>query len=135
MPREIVPLYDRLLDLIEPIYLPWVSKAFQMVRINPILGEDPFGDCPGKRYVKPLSLDTFFLTLNQDVGILAIRDQSKLEMKCEDTVVQLTARCAGFLEISKPKTKAMNLSSRHIRYFHRTDRNGQGFPRNEFKMC
>jgi hypothetical protein len=91
-----------------------------MVRINRILSEDPFGDCPGKRYVKPLSLGIFFLALNEDVDISAIRDQSTLEIECEDTVVQLTARCAGFLEISKPKAKTMNLFLRHVRYFHRT---------------
>ncbi|KIN06970.1 hypothetical protein OIDMADRAFT_108740, partial [Oidiodendron maius Zn] len=31
MPRELEPLYDRLLELIDPVYLPWVSKTFQVL--------------------------------------------------------------------------------------------------------
>ncbi|EHL00526.1 hypothetical protein M7I_3614 [Glarea lozoyensis 74030] len=32
VPRELEPLYDHLLDMIEPEYLPWASKAFQVLR-------------------------------------------------------------------------------------------------------
>jgi hypothetical protein len=33
MPRELKPLYSRLLELVEPIYLIWVSKALQSYRL------------------------------------------------------------------------------------------------------
>src|SRR5712672_2480177 len=32
MPRELKPLYSRLLELVEPIYLTWVSKALQILQ-------------------------------------------------------------------------------------------------------
>lgn len=43
MPREPEPLYHRLLDLIEPIYLPWALKPFQIVQLNQTLASRPFG--------------------------------------------------------------------------------------------
>jgi hypothetical protein len=33
-PKELEPLYARLLEMIEPVYLPWAVKAFQLLRIN-----------------------------------------------------------------------------------------------------
>jgi len=32
IPRELEPLYNHLLSLIEPIYLPWASRTFQILR-------------------------------------------------------------------------------------------------------
>jgi hypothetical protein len=58
-PRELDPLYNRLLELIEPMYLPWVSEAFQIVRANRNLGETPFAGSSGRRSVKPLSLSRY----------------------------------------------------------------------------
>jgi hypothetical protein len=34
MPKELEPLYRHLLSLIEPVYLSWASKAFQIVRAH-----------------------------------------------------------------------------------------------------
>jgi hypothetical protein len=42
-PRELEPLYYRLLELIEPVYLPWVSRTFQILRVNTSLLYYPFG--------------------------------------------------------------------------------------------
>lgn len=41
LPRELDPLYDRILELIEPNYLPWTLQAFLIVGAN-----RPLGKCP-----------------------------------------------------------------------------------------
>jgi hypothetical protein len=48
-----------------------------------------------------------------------MQDRAQLRAKCEDAIVQLTARCAGFLEVSNPEEKGINSL---IQYFHRTAR-------------
>jgi hypothetical protein len=57
MPRELEPLYSHLLGLIEPLYLPWVSKTLQILRNNHNLGHKPFGkSSSARRGVVPLTL-------------------------------------------------------------------------------
>jgi hypothetical protein len=46
LPGELKPLYVRLLELIEPIYLPWVSKAFQIIRATEIISSCPLKNLP-----------------------------------------------------------------------------------------
>jgi hypothetical protein len=118
-PKELEPLYNRLLDLIEPVYLPWVVKAFQLLRINYKIVNSGFEEwVSGRSGVKPLSTCTFLLAIgNIDNSIK--QDKAKLRAKCEDTIVQLTARCAGFLEVSSLEGKGPNS---RIQYFHRTAR-------------
>jgi hypothetical protein len=133
LPRELEPLYTRLLELIEPSYLPWTSQAFQIVGANRTLGEYPFGKYSGKRPgAKPLSMSLFFLAITQDVDIAEIRDRTQLEKEGEDIAVQLTARCAGFLEVSRPEGKALMGPSCLIQYFHRTARD---FLETKFCWC
>ena len=122
LPRELDPLYNRLLELIEPIYLPWVSEAFQIVRANRTLGETPFAESSGKRSVKPLSLSAFYLAISKNIDLTMIQDPSKLESKCQDIIMQLTARCAGFLEVPKTRREKLIEPNCLIQYFHRTAR-------------
>ena len=74
LPRELKPLYNRLLDLIEPIYLPWVSKAFQILRTNHILLDiESNTSIENRSGVTPLSLRGFCLAMNTDGDIETIR--------------------------------------------------------------
>jgi hypothetical protein len=164
LPRELKPLYVRLLELVEPMYLPWVSKAFQILRANrnhmhSLFKPSSFEDTE----VFPLRISDFLFAINQDFNVATLQGNAKppdrsqvedketlaqvtlppflpageyddyndfnellnstkgaLQMKCEDTLVQLTARCAGFLEVSIRNGKVSRDS--FVRYFHRTAR-------------
>ena len=127
LPKELEPLYHRLLDLIEPMYMAWASKAFQIVRTNHLLGLAPFGivydEASG---VKALSLGAFTLAMNTEVGIETIRswdvNMLPLDVNCDDMLVQLTARCAGLLEVSKATKNGVPLAGSAVQYYHRTAR-------------
>ena len=57
--------YSRLLDLVEPLYLPWVSKAFQILRNNRDLGDLPFGETSAKfTGVEGLTVAAFYLAVD-----------------------------------------------------------------------
>jgi hypothetical protein len=125
MPRELEPLYSHLLGLIEPLYLPWVSKTLQILRNNHNLGYKPFGkSSSARRGVVPLTLLTFFLAIKEDLDATTMRQCTWkwLNSKCEDVRIRLTARCAGLLEVSTmPGTEDIS-DAPYIRYFHRTAR-------------
>jgi hypothetical protein len=164
LPRELKPLYVRLLELVEPMYLPWVSKAFQILRANRNHIQSPFKHSSFEDIeVSPLHISDFLFAINQDINVATLHGNAKppdrsgfedketlaqvtpppflsageyddsndfnellnstngaLQMKCEDTLVQLTARCAGFLEVSIRNDKVSRDSL--VRYFHRTAR-------------
>jgi len=129
LPRELEPLYSRLLDLVEPLYLPWVSKAFQILRNNRDLGDLPFGETSAKfTGVEGLTVAAFYLAMNQELDestILRMGDYElklKLRTKCKDTIVHLTARCAGLLEVSNIKGTDLTGPESPIVFFHRTAR-------------
>ncbi|KAG4418327.1 hypothetical protein IFR04_008536 [Cadophora malorum] len=127
LPKELEPLYSRLMDMVEPIYLVWVSKAFQILRNNRDLAESPFPE-PSSRASGARSLDVlaFYLAMDSDLHLAKFKDLSKerlngiLGAKCKDTIVHLTARCAGFLEVSTVKRTGETGPGSFLRYFHRT---------------
>lgn len=52
LPKELKPLYDYLLGRIDPIYMEWASKAFQIARTSRQLSSAPFGKAgQGDRHV------------------------------------------------------------------------------------
>jgi len=120
MPRELEPFCHRLLDLIETIYQPWASNAFQIVQFNQTLGSRPFrknlSEVSG---VARLTLSAFVLAMNDDVDIVAWqKTRSELPLgKGREDRVQLTARCASFLAVSHRSQQGQFVS-----YFHRTVR-------------
>ncbi|KAH8773149.1 hypothetical protein F5882DRAFT_172327 [Hyaloscypha sp. PMI_1271] len=126
MPRELEPLYSYLLGLIEPIYLPWVSKTLQILRNNHNLGHEPFGKLSSpRRGVVPLTLRAFFLAIKEDLDATTLRQCTWkwLNSRCEDISIRLTARCAGFLEVSNIRPSTGDISDApYVRYFHRTAR-------------
>lgn len=123
--EEMEPLYNRLLQLVEPVYLPWVSRALQLVRNTQDLSVDPFRtSCKLPLGVKPLSISAFLLAMNQDTDLAKLyeTDENKFLAKCKRTEVQLKARCAGFLELSKTEADTVTGEDYHIQYFHWTAR-------------
>lgn len=141
-PGELYPLYNTILTQIEPVYLEWASKTFQIMRRTRQLGLNPFQKTPitttskfpdflepqqAPPSVSALPLTVVFLlaALCDDAELEGIQEMSKeeLEMRCEDTRIHLTARCAGLLEVSVPKGSATTMSQGStIVYMHRTAR-------------
>jgi hypothetical protein len=125
LPEEMEPLYSRLLQLVEPIYLPWFSRALQLVHNTQELSVDPFRtSCKLGPGVKPLSISAFLLAMNQDTDPIKLYDthDARFLAKCKRMKVQLKARCAGFLELSKTEADTVTGEDYHIQYFHRTAR-------------
>lgn len=125
MPRELEPLYNRLLDLIEPQYLLWVSKALQILRNNHNLGSDPFGQSSStRRGVVRLTIKDFLFAIRDDLDLTSIQNctETWLDRKCEDVIVHLTARCAGLLEVTGISSQSIGGPTSLVQYFHRTAR-------------
>lgn len=126
IPRELEPLYQHLLELIDPIYIEWASKAFEIVRIARDLEIYPFGKRIGEKGVQPLSLLAFHLAMNEGIKTCNIENltQSLLSIGCQDTAVHLTARCCGLLEVSRPRYPGFQVSEQHslVYFFHLTVR-------------
>lgn len=122
LPREIKPLYNRLLQLIEP-YERWASQAIQILRFNRELGNVSSEDGRGTALrVNSLTISGFALAMSETLHISSIENMTRkdFQFKCEDTRVRLIARCAGFLEVSNiSRTSVMGPGS-FIQYFHRT---------------
>jgi hypothetical protein len=128
LPRELEPLYQHFLDLIEPIYLPWASKAFQIVGANHILTNE-WGMPDWRRTaVSPLSLCQFCLAMNTEGDIETIRKWKFSQLPVDityydDMIVQLTARCAGLLEVTNLRVyEQPGDDTVVVQYFHRTTR-------------
>jgi hypothetical protein len=108
--------------MIEPVYLPWVIKAFQLVRINhKILNSGPEDWILGTSGLKPLSVFTFRLAISK-VDKAIREDRAKLRVNLENAIVQLTARCAGFLEVTYLNGEAGKRIGPNslVQYYHRT---------------
>ncbi|KAF8850471.1 hypothetical protein BDZ45DRAFT_751704 [Acephala macrosclerotiorum] len=113
LPQELEPLYDHLLEHIEPGYYPWASRAFQILKmsrerrqllhIGPEIEKD--GGVSFIPRVRPegpesLSILDLHLAMNEDLELAAVQKWTSKEVRgiCEDMAFQLTARCAGLLE-------------------------------------
>jgi hypothetical protein len=128
LPRELRPLYERLLELIDPVvYLPWASRAVQILRCNGTLcnvlqkasEEDHFAE---RLSPKPITISEFSLAMNETHDILSIQNLTPREFQlyCEDTKVRLISRCAGFLEVSNTHGASIVGLTSLVQYFHRT---------------
>jgi hypothetical protein len=99
-PRELGPLYNRLLELIEPTYLEWSSKVFQIVRAVQTqpnyLGEYEQAVSP-----ELISVWDLYTALNSDMDISMVEKLENTSVQRKETRLRLTARCAGLLEVSE----------------------------------
>jgi hypothetical protein len=141
MPKELEPLYRHLLTLIEPVYLSWASKTFQIARAY----RDNFSGMtspPGYPIYyadvedKDFTISTLRLAVTENISMdirpehVGIVEQvsptisyqlteESLASGCEKTKVQLTARCAGLLEVPEFERHGHRAT---IEYLHRTAR-------------
>jgi len=132
LPRELEPLYDHLLKLIEPEYFEWSSKAFQIMEANQAYHERierlengttdrrTTVEVFGERYTLAKAFSLLDLHLALDAGDDAPVQEWNTQMildNCDNTEVHLTARCAGLLEVwhlGNPSPKS------EIHFLHRT---------------
>lgn len=132
IPEELEPLYNHLLSLIEPVYLPWASRAFQILQTVQQLrissgsytmeGQIDLLDEQGEtENVQNLTVLGLYLAQNEEVSISIVSNWTMdiIESKCEDTEFHLTARCAGLLETSHIGLVGPDVK---IQYLHRTVR-------------
>jgi hypothetical protein len=112
LPKEIEPLYQHLLSRIEPIYLPWASRAVQLLRLYHRLSDN--------HHIEYLNVRRFYFAMSTNSKFSEIETLSSdlLAKRCEDIEVQLAARCAGLVEISRHS----NREDASIKWFHRTAR-------------
>jgi hypothetical protein len=122
LPRELIPLYNHLFQLIEP-YERWASQAIQILRCNRDLCNASPGSSSGIYLeVRPITISEFVLVMSENVHASFFQNLSRKEfqLKREDMKIRITARCAGFLEVSNiPGTSVMGPGSL-IDYFHRS---------------
>jgi hypothetical protein len=138
-PRDLYPLYNAILEQIEPIYLQWASKAFQIIKRTTELDKDPFRRTelknPGNvtegekidftiNGVLPLTVVQVFAALSDehDPESISAMSTEELNSACEDTQIHLTARCAGLLELGNTQDSARFYQHSPIVYMHRTAR-------------
>ncbi|PMD19918.1 hypothetical protein NA56DRAFT_574848 [Hyaloscypha hepaticicola] len=95
MPQKLEDLYRHLLGLIEPVYLSWASKAFQIVRAARELCTDGLA------------------------GLKRTEGTESLHAKYAAVKTHLTARCAGLLEVNQFKQKGPKAP---IQFLHQTAR-------------
>jgi hypothetical protein len=137
-PTELNGLYETMLSQIEPIYLDWASKAFQCMVASVQLSSDPFrkstfpapevistqaGADGSNAGVAPLRLIEFSFAFQEDYDLnnKMVLTVDQLISKLQETVLHITARCAGLLEVEGPRTLyGLYASFREIRWMHRT---------------
>lgn len=125
LPRELEPLYNHLLGLIAPVYTKWVSMAFQVVRLARELSSNPFGDgFDTPNGVIPLTISSLYFALDKSVKYAVVKKMTHKDLaeKCVAMSTQMTARCAGFLELSRSNNEAGVQPSSFVQYLHRTAR-------------
>jgi hypothetical protein len=120
LPSELKPLYDHILNNhIEPVYKPWASRAFQILKTSrEVLDHD-------RKLIysstdKYLSILQFIFAMDQHLDIEAVShlDQKSVMSRCEEIAIQLNVRCSGLLEISNESK--FRTPERRVAYMHRT---------------
>jgi hypothetical protein len=96
-PRELEPLYNHLFSLIDTFYMEWASMAFQIMRVaqnclNCIVSTDA---------TPPLTTLALYLAMNENISLARSPriSSSHILNSLQDVTFQLTARCAGLLEV------------------------------------
>ncbi|PVH69299.1 hypothetical protein DL98DRAFT_625614 [Cadophora sp. DSE1049] len=102
LPRELEPLYVRIMSQIDEVYLVWASKTFQLIRASrQVVIPKEFNVAIEQGY---LSLVELYFALDETLDSQAV------------TQYHITARCACLLEV----TKAPRKSEGNVQYLHRT---------------
>jgi hypothetical protein len=125
-PRELEPLYDHLFSLIGPFYMEWASRAFQTMRAaqnrwNCIVSTDE---------TPPLTTLALYLSMNEESSPARSPRITSAHIlnELQDVTFQLTARCAGLLEVKDDSQERyrqytfFGVSAKPIKWLHRTAR-------------
>lgn len=138
-PGDLYPLFNTILMQIEPVHLEWASKTFQILKRTSNVTFDPFrtftdqswsdyrkSESAGYVEGPQLAVVELFAALSDDFEYAELKDISKedLDLKCDDTLIHLTARCAGLLEVAflRDTHQYPILQHSKIVYMHRTAR-------------
>jgi hypothetical protein len=135
IPDDLDRLYTHLLDIIEPVYLAWASKTFQISRKARELENKPFEradtDSTSKLQMNQLTLSSFSLGMDNELDMEQSQKflLSSFEALCQKTDVYITVRCGGLLEVVCPSIsgKAPHRQGKccfraPLQYIHRTAR-------------
>jgi hypothetical protein len=136
MPPRVEDLYLHIISLIDPIYMTWASKTFQILRAARELCTDKSaGPIRRTRGGTQLNMLTFFFAITETFQFhingfgetcLIEKDSSStsgtltqecLPVKCATIKTHLTARCAGLLEVPRFEQKGIDAP---IQFFHQT---------------
>jgi len=119
LPSELKPLYDHILNNnIEPVYKPWASRAFQILKTSrEVLGHDQ--KLFKSSFDKYLSILEFIFAMDQRLDTEAVGrlDKKSVISRCEEIAIQLNVRCSGLLEISNGSIRT---PEDRVAYMHRT---------------
>lgn len=130
--KGLQPLYILLMSRLEPSYLLWASKAFQLERAVREAGSKTTLSSYIPDFTRASNLEgsgqsaedgvTLFelcLAVNESLTSDTVCDMSHEGVRalCEETAVHIVARCACFLEVSS------SMPNSKVRYLHRTARN------------
>jgi hypothetical protein len=99
--------------------------AFQIVRLARELNSNPFGDgFDTENGVIPLTISSLYFALDKSVKYEAVKKMTHKDLvgNCVAMSTKMTARCAGFLELSLSNNQAGTQPSSLVQYLHRTAR-------------
>ncbi|KAF8846974.1 hypothetical protein BDZ45DRAFT_637563, partial [Acephala macrosclerotiorum] len=121
-PRDLYPLYSAILPQIEPAYLEWASRAFQIMRRSMQLAPNPFQKLAPNSQQASRQDGVSELQDDHDSHAMKPMSAAALASACEDTQVHLAARCAGLLEVASASRGAITYPGDRVTYMHRTAR-------------
>ncbi|KAH7314305.1 hypothetical protein BKA65DRAFT_483931 [Rhexocercosporidium sp. MPI-PUGE-AT-0058] len=115
LPRELEPLYLRIMAEIDPIYLVWTSKTFQLIRTAREVVVPKAFNVTKQGF---LTIAELYFALSEPRSNASAKQltQKELEDICDQTEYHIAARCACFLEV----TKDLRISEGQVQYLHRT---------------
>jgi len=128
LPKEIKPLYEHLIDRIEPIYLEWASKALQTVQLAHRLADNPFQLTHPERgreeSILPLTTEIIYFAISHEIDVNSIENLSQdfLSRTCEDLEIQFIARCACLIEATPKRKRGKEQETSGVKWFHRSAR-------------
>ena len=125
LPRDLELLYERLVVLIEPEYLTWTSKTFQILKETEQLSLDGFPIDQNPHYGTgdpehcSLTLMGLYMAHNDRIDVKAAEKwtDSDVAQRCEELQIQLMSRRAGFLELRESGPPRAGFK---VHWLHRT---------------
>ncbi len=123
LPRDLEALYEHMLKRTDPNHKGPASEIFQIFWTCQH-HRDIVGPADSNESTQFLTILGLYLAMNGDkLGVEGVMSMSEtdLTLRCKETGIQMTARCAGLLELSQRKGSNVwdNLNKR-TRYMHRT---------------